>query len=240
MLPEIKSENAVSSVIGVMLMLVVTIIIAAVVAACAAGIMTESEPTSGAMVKQVGFSDSYTLQTVTDSRGRTGDAKLGEIGFVFEVTGGTLDLRNLRMTIQGTAWGSAGAATLTYDDPIALNYIYPSSGGLCTRGIDPGMILPNVTADDRARMVKYGSGISLDDKSDPVLQSGERFIVLVEYYMPGSMSIGLRSDRGTTDTTTWSSGAISLANGEAAYYDLTDLVTGVTYSSGMITSDDLI
>ena len=40
-----KKEDAVSPVIGVMLMLVVTIVIAAVVAAFAGGIATDTEPT---------------------------------------------------------------------------------------------------------------------------------------------------------------------------------------------------
>ena len=40
-----RNEDAVSPVIGVMLMLVVTIVIAAVVAAFAGGIATDTEPT---------------------------------------------------------------------------------------------------------------------------------------------------------------------------------------------------
>ena len=46
-----KQEDAVSPVVGVMLMLVVTIIIAAVVAAFAGGVMTSQEPAPSAIVK---------------------------------------------------------------------------------------------------------------------------------------------------------------------------------------------
>lgn len=55
-----KKEDAVSPVVGVMLMLVVTIIIAAVVAAFASGIATQTEPASTSIIKL----DDFTMGTL--------------------------------------------------------------------------------------------------------------------------------------------------------------------------------
>jgi len=54
-----KSEDAVSPVIGVMLMLVVTIIIAAVVAAFASGVGADAEPAPVTVVDVIGIYDGY-------------------------------------------------------------------------------------------------------------------------------------------------------------------------------------
>jgi len=54
-----KSEDAVSPVIGVMLMLVVTIIIAAVVAVFASGVGMDAEPAPTTVVEIVEVSDGY-------------------------------------------------------------------------------------------------------------------------------------------------------------------------------------
>jgi len=58
-----KKEDAVSPVVGVMLMLVVTIIIAAVVAAFASGVATDTEAASNVIIKL----DDYTMGTVNQS-----------------------------------------------------------------------------------------------------------------------------------------------------------------------------
>lgn len=54
-----KSEDAVSPVIGVMLLLVVTIVIAAVVAVFASGVGTDVEPAPATVVDVVSISDGY-------------------------------------------------------------------------------------------------------------------------------------------------------------------------------------
>ena len=54
-----KSEDAVSPVIGVMLLLVVTVVIAAVVAAFAGGIGVDAEPVPSTVVDVVSISDGY-------------------------------------------------------------------------------------------------------------------------------------------------------------------------------------
>ena len=56
-----KEEDAVSPVIGVMLMLVVTIVIAAVVAAFAGGLATEAEPVPAAVLDADVYADDTSL-----------------------------------------------------------------------------------------------------------------------------------------------------------------------------------
>ena len=64
-----RNEDAVSPVIGVMLMLVVTIVIAAVVAAFAGGIATDTEPTpSVVLTADVYKSGKVTIQSLSGDR----------------------------------------------------------------------------------------------------------------------------------------------------------------------------
>jgi len=59
-----KSEDAVSPVIGVMLLLVVTIVLATIVAAFAGGLGTEAEPAPATAVDIVGISNGYYKEIV--------------------------------------------------------------------------------------------------------------------------------------------------------------------------------
>ena len=69
-----KKEDAVSPVIGVMLMLVVTIVIAAVVAAFAGGIATDTEPTPSVILEATVYEmggenkDNVVLQSLSGDR----------------------------------------------------------------------------------------------------------------------------------------------------------------------------
>ena len=64
-----RNEDAVSPVIGVMLMLVVTIVIAAVVAAFAGGIATDTEPTPSVVLNaDVYKSGKVTIQSLSGDR----------------------------------------------------------------------------------------------------------------------------------------------------------------------------
>ena len=65
-----KKEDAVSPVIGVMLMLVVTIVIAAVVAAFAGGIATDTEPTPSVVLSADAYATGpkVTLQSLSGDR----------------------------------------------------------------------------------------------------------------------------------------------------------------------------
>ena len=63
-----KKEDAVSPVIGVMLMLVVTIVIAAVVAAFAGGIATDTEPTPSVVLTADAYPGKVILQSLSGDR----------------------------------------------------------------------------------------------------------------------------------------------------------------------------
>lgn len=63
-----KKEDAVSPVIGVMLMLVVTIVIAAVVAAFAGGIATDTEPTPSVVLSADAYKDKVMIQSLSGDR----------------------------------------------------------------------------------------------------------------------------------------------------------------------------
>ena len=63
-----KKEDAVSPVIGVMLMLVVTIVIAAVVAAFAGGIATDTEPTPSVVLSADAYEDKVMIQSLSGDR----------------------------------------------------------------------------------------------------------------------------------------------------------------------------
>ena len=88
-----KQEDAVSPVVGVMLMLVVTIIIAAVVAAFAGGVMTSQEPAPSAIVKP----DDYNFVSF-DSYGPT-MYDLTNVTFK-HMSGNPLDLSKVKLILE--------------------------------------------------------------------------------------------------------------------------------------------
>ncbi|WP_067050397.1 type IV pilin [Methanofollis ethanolicus] len=216
-------EHAVSPVVGVMLMLVVTIIIAAVVSSFATALTGDVETGSDARVDLVGISSG-------GGQPRTFE----QIGVVFKNSGGgTLDLRNLKFYMTGST-GAQGAFTLTYDDPVSLEYV---EGSPYLKGSWRSRVTLTKNATGY-RMQKFGSGLTLEELKDPIVEPGERFIIYSEFYMAPSYSpssqLGFKVDRGDPDDPidTWASGAIAIDGGSA--YTLSDLKTGVVYSSGYL------
>ena len=92
-----KKEDAVSPVIGVMLMLVVTIVIAAVVAAFAGGIATDSEPTPAVILEA----------TVYDMGGETKDKVVLQ-----SLSGDRLEFAKLSVKVYGEKGEEYGTGTL--------------------------------------------------------------------------------------------------------------------------------
>ncbi|SAI89066.1 hypothetical protein MBBA_2222 [Methanoculleus bourgensis] len=220
------SEHAVSPVVGVMLMVVVTIIIAAVVSSFATALGGDIDTASDAQVELVGIS----------SGGYKDESPppwtYAQIGIVFKnAGGGSLDLRDLKFYMTGLGFGTQGAATLTYNDPVDPRYVEDS-------GQQSGAGRWRVTLPKEAaghRMQKFGSGLKLEDLNDPIVEPGERFIVYCEYfsspsppYAP-SVTLGFSCARGGYG---WSSGAIDIDGGSE--YTLSDIKTGVVYSSGYL------
>ena len=214
-----NSEHAVSPVVGVMLMLVVTIVIAAVVSSFGTALTGDVETGSNAKVELVGVSS-----------GGGQPKTFEQIGVVFKnAGGGSLDLRNLKFYMTGIAWSYQGAVTLTYDDPVSLLYVEDS-------GYQSGAWKSYTTLTKNAtgyRMQKFGSGLTLEELKNPIVEPGERFIVYCEYYARGSpVKLGFRCDRGDGPTNQWSSGAIEVDGG--SQYTLSDVKTGVVYSEGFL------
>ncbi|GLI45785.1 type IV pilin N-terminal domain-containing protein [Methanoculleus bourgensis] len=225
------SEHAVSPVVGVMLMVVVTIIIAAVVSSFATALGGDIDTASDARVELVGISSGGYKD---ESPPRWTYA---QIGIVFKnAGGGSLDLRNLKYYMTGIGSGTQGAFTLTYNDPVSLVYVEDS-------GYQSGAGRWFVTLPKEAtgyRMQKFGSGLTLEELTDPIVEPGERFIIYCEYYFRGDFSsnnfpyFGVRVDRGDPDNPTdrWSSGRVNIDGGSK--YTLSDVKTGVVYSSGYL------
>ena len=92
-----KKEDAVSPVIGVMLMLVVTIVIAAVVAAFAGGIATDTEPTPSVVLEA----------TVYDMGGDTKDKVVLQ-----SLSGDRLEFAKLSVKVYGEKGEDYGTGTL--------------------------------------------------------------------------------------------------------------------------------
>ena len=87
-----KKEDAVSPVIGVMLMLVVTIVIAAVVAAFAGGIATDTEPTPSVVLSADAYEEKVMIQSLSGDRLEIGKLSVKVYSEVGElISDGTID-----------------------------------------------------------------------------------------------------------------------------------------------------
>ncbi|WP_425438300.1 type IV pilin [Methanocorpusculum petauri] len=232
-----NKDTAVSPVIGVMLMLVITIIIAAVVSFSATGFLGSASTSGGsADVKFIGlYTGGYTL-----GEGYPNTATIGEGGMVFEVTGNTpLDVTNLRLSGSGSV-GSGGSFAVSYNTPVALDWISSTEGGTASSGKVRSHLTQPASSIDH-RIVKFGEGWRNEEKYNTIVQPGERFVVLAEYVMKGygnppSYMIGFAARN--TDGSTAISGAIS-SDGNSLI-TLMDMKTGKVYYSGALTNDQAI
>ena len=120
-----RKEDAVSPVIGVMLMLVVTIVIAAVVAAFAGGIATDTEPTPSVVLTADAYPTKVILQSLSGDRLETagldvvvysGDGDLLAKGTV--PTTEKYFTPGMKLTVQLTA--ETGAETIKAGDRIQI------------------------------------------------------------------------------------------------------------------------
>lgn len=94
-----KTDDAVSPVVGIMLMLVVTIIIAAVVSTMAGGLMTSTDP-----APQATFSAASTIEKIPDTDKTNAEPNAGSItaanGIIFRHMGGdTIALNDIKIQL---------------------------------------------------------------------------------------------------------------------------------------------
>lgn len=230
------NENAVSPVIGVMLMLVITIIIATVVSMSAAGIIDKaSADETNAEVDFIGlYTGGYAL-------GDTMSTTYAETGMVFKVTGSTpLDITNLRLSGSTGSGGLCGGSfAVSYNTPVAVDWMAKDNGGTASSGKIRNRITQPASSMNH-RIVKFGEGWTDEEKYSNLVYPGEYFVILAEYtIISGNDTTGRYYMIGfaarNTDGSTAISGAVySNGNTELA---LKDMKTGKVYYTGILTND---
>lgn len=232
-----KTNEGVSPVVGIMLMLVVTLIIAAVVSFTAFGFLdTAQAADSDPQVEFVGlYTGGYGL-------GDTISGKVySETGMVFMVTGTSpLDITNLQLsgsTGNSAAQSSGGSFVVSYNTPVTLRWITTENGGTAGNGANNRLTQPAHMVGHR--IAKFGEGWSDEEKFNTLVYPGEMFVIAAEYTMMMTLSgkrvymIGFAAD--AVDGTTVISGAIySDGNTELA---LKNMQTGKVYYTGILTND---
>ncbi|WP_048150424.1 type IV pilin N-terminal domain-containing protein [Methanolacinia paynteri] len=234
-------KEAVSPVVGVMLMLVVTIIIAAVVSGFGTGMIGDAPTATPASVRYVGISPGGSDMVLDD----------GFVGLIFEVTGGSLDLEKLKFYIYGSDFGGGGEAYMTYNDvPWSKYYVggEGASGGLRFYYNNPGTgTLAYEPAEFyTSRMMKFtsldytGEGMC---PGDTILTTGDRFILFFEYFKPQTatgpptLGFGMHRNTGSGASTAFQSGAV-YANGDGQ--GILSGIDGTVYWDGYLKASDII
>ena len=197
----VKKDDAVSPVIGVMLILVVTIIIAGSVTLFATGLFDDIDSSSVTSLSKVEFIGLETAggMTLLENGVASWGKKSGFIGLLFEVTGNNpVDLANLKLTLNDRATSQAGMMTISYNDLLSDKY-HPVSGSSLNQGIVPHVSLYDA---GKVRMVSYPVPSSKTDIQNTLINPGEKFLVVCESlaYMSTSntIKIGFRVERDDT------------------------------------------
>ena len=230
MVKKTQNENAVSPVIGVMLMLVVTIIIAAVVSMFASGMLTDTDSPTTVKINYVGLLD----------------GELGErckTGLVFENVGGDdINLQTLTLTLKNG------------QDEVSINYLDFPSYTIATEEPIPvtetrlAATYVGTSSSPGYRMAKVGATANGIDSSAPsesarvvklvsncYIRTGDRFIILVDKYVVTDgarfSSIYLVAERGDAENP-YSSGLFEV--GPNTTYTLVDETSGRIIASGSL------
>jgi len=206
-----RNDDAVSPVIGVMLMIVVTIIIAAAVSVFSTAFVSDTDTAPGAQVGYVGV-----------MAGQSGG--LGEIGLVFENKGGdALLLSDVELHLRSTLSGG-DEVSISYTDAPSSTYI--------------GIIEPNEarlsSSLSKTRMKKIGAGTSNPVEAARV-KAGDRFVIYADRYIDDGTStygrIAYVADRDTPGMP-YTSGEFEVSS--RTTYTLSDTNTGAVISSGTL------
>ncbi len=242
--------EAVSPVVGVMLMLVVTIVIAAVVSGFSTGIMSDKKADLPGKITFHGIAGGGTDPVLDD----------GFVGLLFDVEGGTVNLENMKFYISSSDYGG-GEAYLTYNDPLWGKYYVGGEGsnnGQLKRMINnPGEgVLASDPADFYSSVMKKYTNLNPDGSGmskDTILTAGDKFIIFMCYHQlaqtalytpnnptdpnkPDTLGFGMYRRYGN-GATAWQSGAV-YANGDG-HYILSD-TGGTVYCEGYLKETDFI
>ena len=224
----VKKDDAVSPVIGVMLMLVVTLLIAGAVTLFATGLLDDTNAasaTSISKVKFIGVDTAGGLTLLNSGSDAEYEDLTGDVGLVFEVTGGDpVDLRNLKLTLTDHPTHNspngryAGRITITYND-------IPSSDYHPDKNRENGITPSKKFFDYGVRIAPYPCPSNLNDASH-IVHPGEKFLIVAEYVTKDG-TIGFQIVRGG-DSTTYMSGKYYMTGNiaEKTVLTLTDEVSG--------------
>lgn len=240
----VRKDDAVSPVVGVMLMLVVTIIIAASVTLFSTGFIGDLSQSLDSLstdtkVNFVGVDDggakAYADAYISDHGGSKPNFKTekisGNIGFVFEVeSGDPLDLTKLAFQISST---SGGTTTITYNDLPSQMYYSDHSGYGNNQVILPA---PGFFGNYASRMVAYPVGAESTFLTKTLINPGEKFLIVTEYVYYTHNAIGIRADRldaneAANSGNAYNSGAYGLTS--ATSIKLYNTETGAVIYSGL-------
>lgn len=209
-----RNDDAVSPVVGVMLMVVVTIIIAATVSVFSTGFVSDTDVAPGTLVEYVGV-----------LTGQSGG--LGEIGLVFENKGGeTLLLSDMSLHLKSTLSGG---------DEVSISYTdAPSSKYLDIPVPNEARLSSNFTY----RMKKIGVGDLpgvATSLANSKIKAGDRFVIHADRYFEDGTSkygqVAYVSDRGMTGSP-YTSGEFEVSS--RTTYTLSDKNTGAIIASGTL------
>lgn len=207
-------ENAVSPVVGVMLMLVIVVIIAAVVSGFAGNILSTTEKAPQAQIQYVG---------VMAGNLSSDEGGLGEVGLVFEHKGGEeLSLFNLQLDLKENIRTGGNETTIAYNDAPSATY---------KNNPVPGESRLSDTIETRMKKIGVSSS-AVATPGNTLIKPGDRFIVFADRIIAVSGSsynhVYLIADRG--GSTAYSEGEFEL--GPKTQYSLIDTKSGSILSTG--------
>jgi hypothetical protein len=218
----IKRNDAVSPVVGVMLMLVVTIIIAAVVSGFAGGLAggAQSTPQASIVATEIVVNEAYDTSTVDNMAPHPVADKAADIYVVFEHKGGDgINLNNIEIHL--------GSMKYAHEKTVITNAKVPNS--------DPAVI-GNKTFIQSGFSNVWSQYIRGFPDSASLISPGSKFVLhadygqwTTEYYTRGNIdrkAIGWRPD----DT----AAAFTIEAGDYLTYDIIDRNTKKSISSGRI------
>lgn len=211
---DIRNEEAVSPVVGVMLMLVVTIIIAAIVAGFSGGVVGSEKS-----APQSSFVVGYNAQiTDTDKTNAQADSPKTNNGLTFRlVSGDTVSLDNIMIELQ------SGADSIKFTMDTVLN----TSAGA-------------VEENNKVKIIKSGENptyFAVLPNMDEVIAIGDSFMLLAD----GSYDSTLATDpaiakgRFLTWSPEGSSGVFKVKQNVAFDYAIYDTVSNKIIQSGTVT-----
>lgn len=207
-----KTEDAVSPVVGIMLMLVVTIIIAAVVSTMAGGLMTSTEP-----APQVTFTTASTIEKIPDTDKTNAEPDVGSTtaanGIVFRHMGGdTISLNNIKVQLGS----SSKQMTFTLDLIRSDTSIVPETQ-------------PVIQTGDGSKTY-----FSIGSRTSTVLNPGDSFTIFADTCYDNTKAVDTAKGQFLVWQPKGSSGTFTAQLNDNLEYSIIDRNSGHTIQAGVI------